>query len=102
MKVIVSLIDDKWRFFVLNKKQFLLTSTDIAEKFSIPLEEYEKRVINKVLKHKNAKVIFTLDFSKRNVVFENDNTPEEYYVERFKEEFSEELILLELSEEGVI
>lgn len=102
MKVIVSLIDDKWRFFVLNKKQFLLTSTDIAEKFSIPLEEYEKRVINKVLKHKNAKVIFTLDFSKRNVVFENDNTPEEYYVERFKEEFSKELILLELSEEGVI
>lgn len=96
MKVIVSLIDGKWRFLIINRRQFFLTSPTISKLLNISLEEYENRVINNVIKHKNTEVIFASDFNKRNVAFKEDDVPEENYVDRFKEEFAEELTLIVL------
>ena len=98
MKVIVSLIEGKQRFFIINNKQFLLTTPDISKCFNISLEEYENRIINNVVRHRDVEVTFASDFSRRNVAYKENNISEEVYVERYKEEFAKELILLMLSE----
>lgn len=101
MKVIVSLIDGKWRFFVVDKRCYF-SSSDIAKCFNISLEDYENRVVNNVIKHKDFEVTFASNPNKRNIAFEANDILEDTYVERFKEEFVREMISLTLSGEEII
>lgn len=75
------------------------TSGKIAKKFNLDLDTYNDILIRKVIKHNNFVIspngssIFSKD-----VTFDLNEAPAETYIERFKNVFCEELVLLSLTE----
>lgn len=78
------------------------TCQRISKKLNLPIEAYNKKLIEKVIKHDEYIIVdddpsasFYLD-----IVFPLSGKKSSTYIERFKDEFANELILLKM-EEGI-
>lgn len=83
--------------FQLTEVKILFSlSRKISQAFNTLEKTYVNTLINKVIKHEDY--IFCENYQGRifNVVFKLNDTPEEVYIERFKNIFTEELTNLVL------
>lgn len=73
------------------------TSEEISEILNLDLDTYNRILANKIVRHKNYVMCMngSIDVYK-DLVFDLCNIPEETYIDRFKETFTEQLTLLAL------
>lgn len=89
-------------FSIIINDTTLYTSLEIAYLLNLNVKFYNKLLIDKVIKHEHYKVENYAEFNLEDIVSGGDlvfdlyNTPEETYIDRFKETFTEQLTLLAL------
>lgn len=76
---------------ITSNKDFCSTSSSISRLLNIPLDIYNKLLIEKVIQHNLCETHMFDD-----VTFDLYGTPKEIYLSRFKEVFAEQLTLLAL------
>lgn len=68
------------------------TSRSISNLFDLDLDTYNKILIDKVIQHN----FYDLDKFDKDLTFSHNDIPKEIYIERFKDTFNKELIMLAL------
>lgn len=97
-----NLIGNTHNFLISTKNRGYTTSGSIANLLSLDVDTYNDKLIKEVIQHPCFKNVFAASFPflkaklDRNIVFYLNDVPKETYIERFKEAFAPQLILVSL------
>lgn len=77
-----------------------VSSSEIAKLLNLDVDEYNEILINKVVKHKQYRILKSNDLiSSQDLTFDPLETCKEIYINRFKEAFAAQLMVLKLTGE---
>lgn len=87
---------DRFTFFMKTNGKHYTYNSKIAEILSVPIEEFNNRLIEKIFKPNKNPFNYIYANGKQELVFSTDIEKIDDMVELFKNEFSNELTLLAL------
>lgn len=85
-------------FEIITNEIYCSTSREISNVFNMNIDDYNEILINEVIKHDRYRPCDIADeFNlRKDLIFKLNNTPEEVYINRFKEVFINQLTSLAL------
>lgn len=104
VEIAQSSLGQAYFYLVVDSNRMVIRSTSakIASILKLDLDIYNKILIKKVIKHKHYEIYDGQMFLSKDITFNLGSVSEKTYVERFKEAFAKELVLLVLANESEI